>query len=84
MRRELIRAVLSWKGGPYGTIACMSAQMIRRKGCLAWIFHGFTVFFFFSFVHTDGQAFLCAVVRWFNRIVDEPGDLTGMWMVAPS
>ncbi|KAI6140854.1 hypothetical protein BKA82DRAFT_166559, partial [Pisolithus tinctorius] len=38
----------------------------------------------FSFVHTNGQTFLCALIHWFDQIADEPDKLTGMWMVAPS
>ena len=44
--------------------------------------HEFIVFF--SLTHTDRQSFSCALVHWFDRIADEPDELTGMWMVAPS
>lgn len=50
--------------------------------CLAWTSLAFNVFF--SFTHTNGQIYPCALVHWFDHIVDEPDELTGMWMVSPS
>ena len=38
---------------------------------------------FFSF-RWEGDIFPCAVIRWFDRVGDEPDDDTGMWMVEPS
>ncbi|KAN0093227.1 hypothetical protein V8E55_004011 [Tylopilus felleus] len=42
------------------------------------------VYCFFSFIHTNGQTFPCALVHWFDRLGEDPDDLTGMWMVTTS
>ncbi|KAI6094555.1 hypothetical protein F5141DRAFT_1191766 [Pisolithus sp. B1] len=36
---------------------------------------------FFSFVYTNDYSYPCALIHWFDRIADEPDELTGMWMV---
>ena len=80
MRRECIRAVESWRGGPgrYDTIfintdpsaAGMLGLDIAR------------VRLFFSFSH-DGVQYPCALVRWYSRVGNSPNSNTGMWTVKP-
>ncbi|KAN0094838.1 hypothetical protein V8E55_003125 [Tylopilus felleus] len=82
MWREHIRAMLSWRHGPPrndcvfmttdDTIEGMQGMDIGRVYC------------FFSFIHTNGQTFPCALVHWFDRLGEDPDNLTGMWMVTPS
>ncbi|KAI6032342.1 hypothetical protein BKA83DRAFT_4046649 [Pisolithus microcarpus] len=82
MRREKIRAIPVWHHGParYDTIFVstddtfngMLSMEVTRMLC------------FFSFVYTNGYSYSCALIHWFDRIADEPDDLTGMWMVRPS
>ncbi|KAI6033968.1 hypothetical protein BKA83DRAFT_4044264, partial [Pisolithus microcarpus] len=36
---------------------------------------------FFSFFYMNGYSYPCALIHWFEHIVDEPDELTGMWMV---
>ncbi|KIK95755.1 hypothetical protein PAXRUDRAFT_11252 [Paxillus rubicundulus Ve08.2h10] len=38
---------------------------------------------FFSFVF-EGDAYLCAVAHWFEKVSDEADENTGMWVVKPS
>ncbi|KIK13237.1 hypothetical protein PISMIDRAFT_119195, partial [Pisolithus microcarpus 441] len=82
MRREKICAIPVWHHGPaqYDTIFMstddtfngMLSMEVARMLC------------FFSFVYTNGYSYSCALIHWFDRIADEPDDLTGMWMVRPS
>ncbi|KAI5986658.1 hypothetical protein EDD15DRAFT_2174768, partial [Pisolithus albus] len=82
MRRETIRAIPVWHQGParYDTIFVstddtfngMLSMEIARVLC------------FFSFIYTNGRTYSCALIHWFDRIADEPDELTGMWMVRPS
>ena len=39
---------------------------------------------FFSLLCTNGVSYPCALVHWFDYVMDEPDKLTGMWMVKPS
>ena len=36
----------------------------------------------FSFSH-EGVEYSCALVHWFSRMGNSPGNLTGMWVVEP-
>ncbi|KIJ58801.1 hypothetical protein HYDPIDRAFT_101977, partial [Hydnomerulius pinastri MD-312] len=82
MRREHIRAVPSWRRGPARYDCVFVNTDDAQEGMLSM--EVARVYCFFSFIHTDGQTFPCALVHWFDRIVDVPDELTGMWMVAPS
>ncbi|KAG1806680.1 uncharacterized protein HD556DRAFT_1428722 [Suillus plorans] len=39
---------------------------------------------FFSFQHSSGGVYPCALIQWFEKIGDCPDENTGMWMVTPS
>jgi len=82
MQHEHIHAVPSWRRGP-ACYDCMFVSMDdTQEGMLGMeVAH---VYCFFSFIHTNGQTFSCALVHWFNHISDIVDKLTGMWMVAPS
>ncbi|KAI6003078.1 hypothetical protein EDD15DRAFT_2157546 [Pisolithus albus] len=82
MRREYIRAMPSWHQGPARYDCIFVSTDDTREGMLSMDVA--QVHCFFSLVHTNGRMFQCALVRWFDRIADKPGELTGMWMVAPS
>ena len=78
-RREQIKATLSWFRGPErfdtvfvntdNTCEGMQAMEVARIIC------------FFSLLCTNGVSYSCALVHWFDYVVDEPDDLTRMWMV---
>ena len=36
---------------------------------------------FFSFAYINDKVYSCILIHWFDCLVDEPGELTGMWMV---
>ena len=38
------------------------------------------VFYFFSFVY-KGITYPCATIHWFDKVGEEPDELTGMWIV---
>lgn len=82
MRREVIRAVPSWHRGPARYDCVYVSTDEAKDGMLGMDIA--RVYCFFSFTHTDGQIFPCALVHWFDRVADEPDELTGMWMVSPS
>ena len=72
MQHETIRALPSWHQGP------------AQYDCIYMSMDITHVYCFFSFTHTNCQIFPCALVHWFDRVTDEPDELTGMWMVSPS
>ncbi|KAI5982905.1 hypothetical protein EDD15DRAFT_2391024 [Pisolithus albus] len=82
MRREMIRAIPTWHRGParYDTIFVSTDD--TANGMLSM--EVARVLSFFSFVYTNGYSYPCALIHWFDRIADEPDELTGMWMVKPS
>ncbi|KAI6006921.1 hypothetical protein EDD15DRAFT_2153545 [Pisolithus albus] len=82
MRHEHIRAIPSWHWGPTWYDCIFVSTDNTREGMLSMDVA--QVHCFFSFIHTNGQTFQCTLIRWFDRIADEPDELTGMWMVAPS
>ena len=80
MRREHIRAVISWRNAPgrYDTVFVntdSSADGMRGLDVAC-------VRLFFSFSH-DGIEYPCAFVHWFSRVGNSPDDHTGMWVVQP-
>ncbi|KAF9240171.1 hypothetical protein BU15DRAFT_87691 [Melanogaster broomeanus] len=82
MRREHIHVVPSWRRGLARYDCVFVSTDDTQEGMLGM--EVARVYCFFSFIHTDGQTFPCALVHWFDRIIDVPDELTGMWMVAPS
>ena len=82
MRREQIRAMPTWHRGP-ARYDCMFASTDDTvEGMLSM--EVARVLSFFSFVYTNGHNYSCALIHWFDRIADEPDEVTGMWMVRPS
>ncbi|KAG2156780.1 uncharacterized protein EDB93DRAFT_1246971 [Suillus bovinus] len=82
MRREHIRSVPLWRGGP-GHYDTVFVNTRSEDGI-----HGMEVahvlcFFSFHYGH-DLETFPCALVHWFKLISDEPNPGNGMWMVKPS
>jgi hypothetical protein len=78
MRRELIRANPSWRGGtPRYDCVLINTDPVR---------HGLRgmdvarILSFFSFEFQD-LLYPCALVQWFTKVDEEPDDLTGMWIV---
>ncbi|KAF9238354.1 hypothetical protein BU15DRAFT_88408 [Melanogaster broomeanus] len=82
MRHEHIHAVPSWRRGLARYDCVFVSTDDTQEGMLGM--EVARVYCFFSFIHTDGETFPCALVHWFDRIADVPDELTGMWMVAPS
>ena len=82
MRHKFIRAVPSWQHGPARYDCVYVSTDNTKEGMLSMDIA--RVYCFFSLTYTDRQTFSCALVRWFDLIADEPDDLTGMWMIAPS
>ncbi|KIK82842.1 hypothetical protein PAXRUDRAFT_153431, partial [Paxillus rubicundulus Ve08.2h10] len=82
MRREHIHAVLSWQRGSAHYDCVFVSTDDTQEGMLGM--EVAQVYCFFSFIHTNGQTFQCALVHWFDCISDVPDELTGMWMVTPS
>ena len=81
MKKERIRAVRSWRGGP----ARHDCVFVTVDDSLPG-FRGLDVarvLLLFSFKHTDGLVYPCALVSWFVRSSDVPCEETGMWIVEP-
>ena len=80
MRREIIRATPSWRGGP-GRYDCVYVA----KGGVDVGFQSLLVArvcLFFSCGY-NGCDYSCALVDWFLPVAGEVDELTGMWIVAP-
>jgi hypothetical protein len=80
MRRELIRAVSTWKSGPsrYDCVFAVTDESLKGMRGLDIA----RVRFFLSFSYR-GITYPCALVHWYSRIGDEPDEKTGMWIVQP-
>ncbi|KAI6154599.1 hypothetical protein BKA82DRAFT_4347529 [Pisolithus tinctorius] len=81
MRREHIRSCPMWRNeGPrfdcIFVVTDPEAEGMRGLDIAR-------VLCFFSFKY-QGTLYLCAVVRWFDRMGDGPDVATGMWIVCPS
>lgn len=80
MRRERIRAVSRWHGGP-GRQDCVyltkDSSLPGFRGLYVVRVHAFLSF---EWRHTT---YPCALVSWFLPIGDSPCPDTGMWMVRP-
>ncbi len=80
MRKERIRAIGSWRGGPARYDCAFVEDDDRLPG-----FRGLNVvrvLLFFSF-KTDKIVYPCALVSWFVTVGERPCEETGMWMVEP-
>ncbi|KIK20373.1 hypothetical protein PISMIDRAFT_105881, partial [Pisolithus microcarpus 441] len=82
MQHEHIHAIPLWHQGPAWYDCIFMSMDNMREGMLSMDVA--QVHCFFSLIHTNGQMFQCALVHWFDHIADEPDELTGIWMVAPS
>ncbi|KAF8431063.1 hypothetical protein L210DRAFT_3614552 [Boletus edulis BED1] len=81
MHKEYIRSCPIWRGeGPrYDCVFVgtdpdadgMYGYEIARVYC------------FFSFIY-KGITYPCAVIRWYDKVGEEPDELTGMWIVRPA
>ncbi|KAF8548771.1 hypothetical protein OG21DRAFT_1559855 [Imleria badia] len=69
MRHETIRALPSWHWGPARYDCVYVSTDDTKNGMLGM-----------DITHI----FPCALVHWFDHVIDEPDELTGMWMVSPS
>ena len=81
MRREIIRATPSWRGGP-GRYDCV---YVANGGMDTDGFRSLLVArvrLFFSSAY-NGRDYSCALVDWFLPVAGEVDELTGMWIVAP-
>jgi hypothetical protein len=80
MRREHIRAISSWRGGParYDCVLVNSDPDLEgTRG-----FEVARVFLFFSFEHQN-ESYPCALIQWYSYIGTHPDDDTGLWKIKP-
>jgi hypothetical protein len=80
MRREHIRAISSWRGGParYDCVLVNSDPDLEGT-------RGFEVartFLFFSFQHQN-ETYPCALIQWYSYVGIQPDEDTGLWKVEP-
>jgi len=80
MRRERIRAVLSWRHGPPRYDCIFVEHDVNQDGFQG--LHAARVFLFFSFKYRFIY-YPCALIQWFSPVDDEPCDDTGLWVVEP-
>ncbi|KAL0573212.1 hypothetical protein V5O48_008750, partial [Marasmius crinis-equi] len=80
MKRERIRAVISWKGGPARQDCVFVIHDLNLPG-----FRGLEVAQIQHFlrIRHDHETYLCALVKWFSTRGIEPDPLTGLWVVTP-
>jgi hypothetical protein len=80
MRREHIRAISSWRGGParYDCVLVNSDPDLEgTRG-----FEVARVFLFFSFQHQN-EMYPCALIQWYSYVGTQPDDDTGLWKIEP-
>ena len=78
IKNETIRACPSWRneGSRYDCVLVeTNANALGFLGL-----HVARVQLFFSFEYA-GETFECALVHWFEKVANEPDELTGMWVV---
>lgn len=81
MKKERIRSVASWRGGPARRDCAFVVEDPECPG-----FQGLSVVrihLFFSFKLSGGVTYPCALVSWFVPVGNEPCNETGMWIVEP-
>lgn len=81
LKRERIRSVSSWRGGP----ARRDCVFISGDDDLPGFrgLHAARVLLFFSIKLSKHVTIPCALVNWFSPVGDEPCADTGMWVVEP-
>ncbi|KAI0702724.1 hypothetical protein C8Q76DRAFT_771687 [Earliella scabrosa] len=81
MKKERIRAVRSWRGGParYDCAFVTDDETLPGFRGLAVV----RVLLFFSFKYANGITYPCALVSWFVTSGNAPCEETGMWIVEP-
>ncbi|KAJ3980898.1 hypothetical protein F5890DRAFT_1575378 [Lentinula detonsa] len=80
MRREHIRSVKSWRGGP-ARYDCVFMEGDSSGNGFSGLLVG-RVFMFFRFTHQE-QVFPCALIQWYSTVGNAPCDQTGLWIVEP-
>ncbi|KAI1783291.1 hypothetical protein LXA43DRAFT_977191 [Ganoderma leucocontextum] len=81
MKKERIRSVPSWRGGPARRDCVYVLDDETQPG-----FQGLLVarvLLLFSFKDMKNIHYSCALVSWFTTASDQPCEETGMWMVEP-
>ncbi|TBU21633.1 hypothetical protein BD311DRAFT_782809 [Dichomitus squalens] len=81
MRKERIRSVASWRGGPARRDCVFILDDDTQPG-----FRGLLaarVLLLFSFRGMDDVEYPCVLVSWFTTTSDHPCEETGMWTVEP-
>lgn len=80
MRRERIRSMPSWRGGPCRHDCVFVETDPDAEGMRGLDVGRVRLFFSFKF---QGKFYPCALVQWFSRIGDEADEDTGMWIIKP-
>lgn len=80
MRRERIRSMPSWRGGPYRHDCVFLETDPNAEGMRGLDVARVRQFFSFKF---QGRFYPCALVQWFSRMGNEADENTGMWIVKP-
>ena len=80
MHCERIRAVRKWRNGPPRYDCVYVSADAAAEGMRGLDIARVRLFFKFSF---KGITYPCALIQWFSRIMDEPDEDTGMWVVQP-
>ncbi len=78
MRCEIIRAAPNWrKEGPrYDCVFVETdSEQVGFKGLDVA-----RILLFFDFKYAE-ETYQCALIHWFDKVGDEPDELTGMWVV---
>lgn len=78
MRREHVRALPAWRGGPARYDCVLVHTNADADGMLAYDVARARLFFSFKF---KGKTYLCALVDWFSRATEQADADTGMWIV---
>lgn len=81
MKRERIRSVSSWRGGPPRRDCVFVSGDEELAGFRG--LHAARVLLFFSIKLNRFLTLPCALVSWFSPVGDEPCPETGMWIVEP-
>lgn len=81
MKKERIRAVRSWRGGP-ARYDCAYVSVNETLPGFRGLTDVVRILLFFSF-KVDSIVYPCALVSWYVSVVDKPCEETGMWMVEP-
>ena len=80
MRKEVIRATPSWRGGAARYDCVYIVTDASQEGFRSMDVARIKLFF--SFKHM-GRSIECALVHWFKVVGETPDNDTGMWVVKP-